>query len=101
MKDFKGTKTEWHAVEFAGFIILKDSDFYEGKNILDYSDVGEVVANANAKLAKNSFELLEMVEVLKNELTECIKKLNHYEQEHETDFQTCYEAHELIKKIIE
>ena len=61
MEEFKGTKTEWHAVEFAGFIILKDSDFYEGKNILDYSDVGEVVANANAKLAKHSYELLEML----------------------------------------
>lgn len=62
MSKFKGTKEQWHAVEFAGFVILKDSEFYEGKNILDYSDVGEVVANANAKLAKHSFELLEALE---------------------------------------
>jgi len=71
MKNFKGTKTEWHAVEFAGFIILKDSDFYEGKNILDYSDVGEVVANANAKLAKHSFELLEALEHTLEVLYKC------------------------------
>ena len=71
MSEFKGTKTEWHAVEFAGFIILKDSDFYEGKNILDYSDVGEVVANANAKLAKHSFELLEALEHTLEVLYKC------------------------------
>lgn len=71
MKEFKGTKTEWHAVEFAGFIILKDSDFYEGKNILDYSDVGEVVANANAKLAKHSYELLEALEHTLEVLYKC------------------------------
>lgn len=71
MNEFKGTKTEWHAVEFAGFIILKDSYFYEGKNILDYSDVGEVVENANAKLAKHSYELLEALEHTLDILYKC------------------------------
>jgi len=98
MEAFKGTKTEWHAVEFAGFIILKDSDFYEGKNILDYSDVGEEVANANAKLAKHSFELLDMVMSLNFELSSCLQKLSSYREE--IDFQTCSEANELIQKII-
>lgn len=61
MSEFKGTKAEWHAVEFAGFIILKDSDYYEAKNILDYSDVGDVIANANAKLAICAPKMLQML----------------------------------------
>lgn len=60
--EFKGTKTEWHAIEFSGFIILKDSEFYEGKNLLDYSDVGEEVANANAKLAISAPKLKQALE---------------------------------------
>lgn len=58
MNNFKGTKTDWHAIEFAGIIILKDSEFYEGKNILDYDDVGKEVADANAKLSISSPKLL-------------------------------------------
>lgn len=66
--DFKGTKTDWHAIEFAGFIILKDSEFYEGKNILDYSDVGKEVAEANARLAIKAPKLLEVLKKCKTEL---------------------------------
>lgn len=62
MINFKGTKTDWHAIEFAGIIILKDEEFYEGKNILDYDDVGQVVADANAKLAIAAPVLLKALE---------------------------------------
>ena len=51
MNNFKGTKEPWYAIDYAGVIILKDSDFYEGKNILDAEDVGKEVVEANAKLA--------------------------------------------------
>lgn len=60
--NFKGTKTDWHAIEFAGIIILKDSEFYEGKNILDYDDVGKEVADANAKLAISAPVLLKALQ---------------------------------------
>ncbi len=62
METFKGTKTEWHAIEFVGTIILKDSEFYEGKNILDYDDVGKEVADANARLAISAQKLLVALE---------------------------------------
>lgn len=62
MIEFKGTKKDWHAIEFAGTIILKDSPFYEGKNILDYDDVGKEVADANAKLAISAPKLLSALE---------------------------------------
>ena len=62
MSDFKVTKKDWHAIEFAGIIILKDSPFYEGKNILDYDDVGKEVADANARLSIASLHLLKALE---------------------------------------
>jgi len=62
MSEFKGTKNNWHAIEFAGTIILKDSPFYEGKNILDYDDVGKEVADVNAKLAISASKLLSALE---------------------------------------
>lgn len=84
--EFKGTNTEWHAVEFAGFIILKDSDCYEGKNILDYSDVGKVQADANAKLAKYSPEMLKALQ----KFIELFK---------ESDMRPEDECHELFEEI--
>lgn len=47
-----------YAVEYAGFINLNDEPFYEGKNCLDFEDVGENVAKANAKLIESAPELL-------------------------------------------
>ena len=79
MSEFKGTRKEWHAIEFAGIIILKDSEFYEGKNILDYDDVGKEVADANAKLAKHSFELLEALQHTLEVLYECDPPKHLYE----------------------
>lgn len=77
--DFKGTNTDWHAIEFAGTIILKDSSFYEGNNLLDYEDVGKEVADANAKLAKNSRQLLEALQHTLEVLYECDPPKHLYE----------------------
>ena len=86
MEQFKGTSTEWFAIEFAGFIILKDSDCYEGNNILDYSDVGDVVANANAKLAVCAPEMLTALQ----KFVELFK---------ESDMRPEDECHELYEQI--
>lgn len=57
--EFKGTKKDWHIVEYAGFLVIQDGQFYEDKNILDFEIVGEVQAKANAKLMVNSLILME------------------------------------------
>lgn len=75
MSEFRGTKKDWHAIEFAGIIILKDEEFYEGKNILDYDDVGKEVADANAKLAISAPILLKALEK--------IVEMNHQHAEDE------------------
>lgn len=79
MSKFKGTKKEWHAIEFAGTIILKDSEFYEGKNILDYDDVGKEVADANARLAISAPALLKALEDTLEILYECDPPKHLYE----------------------
>ncbi len=75
MSEFKGTKKDWHAIEFAGTIILKDSPFYEGNNILDYDDVGREAADANAKLAISAPKLLTALQK--------IVEMNHQHAEDE------------------
>lgn len=64
--EFKGTKTEWHAVDFAGIIFILDSNFYEGKSLLDYDTVGEEVAKSNAQLAITAPELFKKLESILN-----------------------------------
>lgn len=60
--EFKGTKEEIHAVEYAGVIFMQDSEFYEDSekcNILDYDHVGKIEADANGKLFECAPEMLE------------------------------------------
>lgn len=59
MKEFKGSR-EIHAVEYAGFIRLNDEPYYEGIDLLDFEEVGEEVARANAKLYVASYDLLRL-----------------------------------------
>ncbi len=61
MSEFRGTRGEWHAVEYAGVISIQDSEFYEDSdkcNLLDYDYVGFEQAEANAKLIACAPELL-------------------------------------------
>ncbi len=85
MSDFKGTKKDWHAIEFGGTIILKDSPFYEGKNILDYDDVGKEVADANAKLATCAPKMYNLLQKIFNS------------QQIEGNFETWNEIKQLLK----
>lgn len=62
--EFKGTKGEIHAVEYAGVIFMQDSEFYEDSekcNILDYDHVGKIEADANGKLFECAPEMLEFL----------------------------------------
>jgi len=94
--EFKGTKGEWD--------IYVDDDFFCVKNekledvCIISSKIIDDEESANAKLISYAPELLEMVKKLQFELTENIKDL-HLKGFLEADFQTCYEAHELIKKV--
>jgi len=63
--EFKGTKGELHAVEYAGVIFMQDSEFYEYSescNVLDYDHVGKIEADANGKLFACAPEMLEMLQ---------------------------------------
>lgn len=61
---FKGSK-EIYAVEYAGFIRMNDSPYYEGKDCLDVEEVGEDVARANASLFEAAPELLKALQAVK------------------------------------
>lgn len=86
MSDFKGTKSNWYAIEFSGTIILKDSPFYEGKNILDYEDVGKEVADANARMAISAPKMYNLLEKIFNS------------QQIEGNFETWNEIKQLLKE---
>lgn len=70
--EFKGSK-KIHAVEYAGVIRLNNKPHYEGLDLLNFEDVGEEVAKANAKLYEASYDLLEalhdlLVHAVENDL---------------------------------
>lgn len=56
---FKGTKGEWHMVEYAGFMNIQDAPHYGEKNLLDADNVGLEVARHNGVLAAAAPDLLE------------------------------------------
>lgn len=96
MSEFKGTKGEWDVyVDNDNFCIKNEK--LEAICIIS-SKAMDNEESANAKLISYAPELLEMVKTLQFELTENIKDL-HLKGFPEADFQTCYEAHELIKKV--
>lgn len=64
MKEFKGTKGEWHAVNYGGYWNIQDSEYYGESNLLDAEKVGEDIAEQNAKLAVASPILLEALQQL-------------------------------------
>lgn len=64
MSEFKGTKTEWYAIQFGSMFLIQDDNFYEARNIFDIEDVGEEKAKANIQLAKHAPEMLEMLKDL-------------------------------------
>lgn len=91
--EFKGTKGEIHAVEYAGVIFMQDSEFYEDSekcNILDYDHVGRIEADANGKLFECAPKMLErlkeLIRVFENEATDSMQS------------EAIYYGKELIKK---
>jgi len=59
MKDFKGTKDNLYAVEYAGTIIIQNEDKYGNYSVLEYDNVGKEVADANARLMIIASKLLD------------------------------------------
>lgn len=60
--EFKGTKGQIYAVEYAGIIFMQDTEFYEDQeqcNVLNMDYVSKEVAEANGKLFECAKELLE------------------------------------------
>lgn len=59
---FKGTKEKWQLVEYPGFYVLQDGEYYGDANLFDVEDVGEVKARANAELAVKAPEMYNKIE---------------------------------------
>ena len=59
---FKGTKEKWHLVEYPGFYVLQDGEFYEDASLFDAEHVGEIKAKANAELALSAPLLLDALQ---------------------------------------
>ena len=59
MKEFKGTKGEWHAVEYAGTYMIQDGEYYDDNNILDCDVFPKEVVDANAQLIAAAPDMLE------------------------------------------
>ena len=55
----KEINKEWHAVEFAGTWMILDAPFYEGKDVVNADNVGDIRAEKNAKLMASAPILLE------------------------------------------
>jgi hypothetical protein len=60
----KFTPGPWYAVEYGGFCNIQDESGYSESNILDAEIVGNDVAEANAKIAAASPELLKALKDL-------------------------------------
>jgi len=64
--EFKGTKGDWHVVEYAGYFNLQSGKYYGDENILDSESVGSDKAEANAKLARSAPDLLKALQHMCN-----------------------------------
>lgn len=71
MERFKGTKGEWHAVDYAGYIHIQDEPFYGGVDLLNQETCSE--AQYNAQLAASAPDLLKACEtaILELQLIPC------------------------------
>lgn len=76
--EFKGTKEDWYAVDFAGSYFILDGINYESRSLLDSDQVGEIRAKANAQLVCHSFEMLSMIDRLASALEDIQRTLAHH-----------------------
>jgi len=83
MKDLKITKEKVYAVEYAGFIFIQVGKKYGDRNLLDFEQVGEEQATANAALFLDAISIANETgkmpqELLneRNELLEALKELH-------------------------
>ena len=64
--EFKGTKGEWHVVDYAGYLNIQNTPFYNGLNLQDCDKVGIETAYANSILMASAPDLLEALQTLVN-----------------------------------
>lgn len=62
MKEFKGTKGPWHAVDYAGYISIQDGETYADNDILNVDNVTPDEHYYNGKLCAAAPELLEALQ---------------------------------------
>lgn len=75
--EFKGTKGEWHVVDYAGYLNIQDTPFYNGINLQDCDKVGIETAYANSILMASAPDLLKSLQ----ECLEGVEELNNDYQE--------------------
>jgi hypothetical protein len=56
---------QWYPIEFAGTWMILDEPFYEGKDVMNAENVGEIRAEKNAQLVASAPDLLEaLIEII-------------------------------------
>jgi len=61
MKKIIYTPAPWYPLQFGGYIGLRDSDFYESKDILDVDEVGEDIAMSNGIIASKAPDMYKVL----------------------------------------
>lgn len=102
MGNLKINTGEWHAVEFAGIIMIQNGPHYEDTNILDFDEVGRAKALANAELIIDAGNTANKSGFLPSELLAQKEELMTFVKKHfltTSDHRFSREANEIITKI--
>jgi len=70
MKKIIHSPAPWYPIQIAGYMGLFDEDFYSGKRLLDFEEVGPDIAQSNCIIASKAPDMYKII----------FKIYSHYEE---------------------